>query len=33
MIGSRLGPYKIVTPIGAGEMGEVYRAQQEPNVA
>src|SRR5260370_32720596 len=25
-IGSRLGPYEIVEPIGAGGMGEVYRA-------
>jgi Tol biopolymer transport system component len=25
--GMRLGPYVIVTPIGAGGMGEVYRAQ------
>jgi serine/threonine protein kinase len=24
--GTRLGPYEIVAPIGAGEMGEVYRA-------
>ena len=24
--GTRLGPYKILTPIGAGGMGEVYRA-------
>ncbi|HEY6066640.1 MAG TPA: protein kinase [Thermoanaerobaculia bacterium] len=25
--GSRLGPYEIVTPIGSGGMGEVYRAR------
>ncbi|HEY6222007.1 MAG TPA: serine/threonine-protein kinase, partial [Candidatus Eisenbacteria bacterium] len=24
--GSRLGPYEVVSPIGAGGMGEVYRA-------
>src|SRR5579885_3908330 len=24
--GDQLGPYQIVTPIGAGGMGEVYRA-------
>ncbi|MFI5181260.1 MAG: protein kinase [Thermoanaerobaculia bacterium] len=27
--GSRLGPYEIVSPIGAGGMGEVYRARDE----
>ncbi len=25
--GTRLGPYEIVAAIGAGEMGEVYRAK------
>ncbi len=25
--GIRLGPYEIVSPIGAGGMGEVYRAR------
>ena len=25
--GHRLGPYVIVAPLGAGSMGEVYRAQ------
>jgi hypothetical protein len=25
--GAKLGPYEILSPLGAGDMGEVYRAQ------